>query len=131
MSFDTLHAALDSLKKSSSTGYGAVQNMKTSPPNSVRNDDDFAELGPLLSSRSKSNDRLPQQKHEVLLPPWQIILENNFHPMAEFLSNFHLHFSLDKAMLGLHHRPASVMGKNQFLLDGNFHNLILVKQESI
>lgn len=76
MSFDTLHAALDSLKKSSSTGYGAVQNMKTSPPNSVRNesnDDDFAELGPLLSSRSKSNDRLPQQKHEVLLPPWQII----------------------------------------------------------
>ncbi|XP_039127334.1 uncharacterized protein LOC120263481 [Dioscorea cayenensis subsp. rotundata] len=43
---------------------GAVQNMKTSPPNSVRNDDDFAELGPLLSSRSKSNDRLPQQKHE-------------------------------------------------------------------
>ncbi|KAH7678641.1 Nucleotide-binding alpha-beta plait domain-containing protein [Dioscorea alata] len=61
MSFETLFA---SLKKSSSTGYGAMQNMKTSPPSSVRNDDDFAELGPLLSSQSKSNDLLPQQKHE-------------------------------------------------------------------
>ena len=64
---DRSHAALDPLKKSLSTGYGMVENMKTLPPSSVGNDDAFAELGPLLSSRTNSNNLSPQRKHEVLL----------------------------------------------------------------
>ncbi|KAM0948482.1 hypothetical protein DsansV1_C06g0059861 [Dioscorea sansibarensis] len=61
---DRSHAALDPLKKSLSTGYGMVENMKTLPPSSVGNADAFAELGPLLSSRTNSNDLSPQRKHE-------------------------------------------------------------------
>ncbi|KAJ0980608.1 hypothetical protein J5N97_008863 [Dioscorea zingiberensis] len=62
-------STLDSLKKSlSAARHEVVKNMKTSPPISVGNDDDFAELGQPLPSQTNSNDILAQQKHEDIEP---------------------------------------------------------------